>query len=109
MIRHVVLLQFSGVTKPDDIKDVLGAIKANAVATPGMVGFAGGKNLQGGGLNQGFTHCYTLDFVDAKARDAYLDRLDNDETCWRLSDMTVGGLGGILSMNIDVTDITSSE
>lgn len=105
MIRHVVLLQISGTANRTEVSKTLAAIEEKALATPGMVAFTGGENQKGNGLNQGFTHCYTIDFVDAHARDTYLDLLDQDETCWRLSDITVGGLGGILSMNIDITDI----
>lgn len=104
MIRHVVLLQISGSVARSESQKVFDAIARIARATPGMVGFSGGANIPGSGLNQGFTHCFTIDFKDEKSRDAYLEGLGQDETCWRLTDMTVGGLGGILSMNIDLGD-----
>tara|TARA_B100000123_G_C25726694_1_gene427264 strand:+ start:968 stop:1291 length:324 start_codon:yes stop_codon:yes gene_type:complete len=104
MIRHVVLLQISGSVDRTECRNVLDAIAKIASNTPGMLSFVGGANMPGSGLNQGFTHCFTIDFVDTKARDDYLDRLDQDETCWRLTDITVGGLGGILSMNLDLGD-----
>lgn len=109
MIRHVVLLQVSDAISRAHVDEVLERLEANAMATPGIIAFVGGKKLTDSWMGQGFTHCYTIDFSDETARDIYLDRLDQDETCWKLSDIMVGGLGGILSMNLDITDIRFAE
>ncbi|MBX2832353.1 MAG: Dabb family protein [Rhodospirillales bacterium] len=109
MIRHIVLLQVSGSIPPGQIKEVLIGVESAALATSGMVAFAGGEKTTGSGLSQGFTHGYTIDFKDDEARDHYLVALDEDGLGRRLSDIAVGGLGGILVMNIDISDIKTPE
>ena len=109
MIRHVVLLQVSDAISHTQVDEVLERLEANAMATPGIIAFSGGEKLTDSWMGQGFTHCYTIDFADETARDIYLDRLDQDETCWKLSDIMVGGLGGILSINLDITDIRFAD
>lgn len=105
MIRHIVLIQVSGNQTPETITNVLAGVEAAALATSGVVSFAGGPKIPGSGMSQGFTHGFTIDFVDEDARDLYLSELDRDGIGRRLSDIAVGGLGGILVMNINISDI----
>ncbi|MEQ9346313.1 MAG: Dabb family protein [Thalassospira sp.] len=109
MIRHIVLVQVSGSIPAEQIKEVLVGVEAAAFETPGMVAFAGGAKTTGSGLSQGFTHGYTIDFFDEEARDIYLAELDRDGIGRRLTDIAVGGLGGVLAMNIDISDIRTPE
>jgi hypothetical protein len=41
-------------------------------AIPGIVAYEWGTNVSPEGLNDGFTHCFTLSFAKAEDRDAYL-------------------------------------
>lgn len=109
MIRHIVLLQIASHVAESDIEAMLKQLEEVALATPGMMAFCGGAKISGSGLAQGFTHGLNIDFVDELARDAYLAELDRDRTGRRLSDMTEGGLGGILIMNINIDDIKTPD
>ena len=55
------------------------------------------------------THAVNIDFVDEAARDVYLSELDHDRVGIRLSEMTEGGLGGILIMNINIDNISTPQ
>lgn len=103
MIRHIVLVQVSGTSDPDENTAVFNGIRNIALATEGCLAFAGGANLTPGGLNQGFSHAFTIDFINAAARDAYLANLDMDGIGKRLADLSESGLGGILVMNIGLS------
>ncbi|MFV1849443.1 MAG: Dabb family protein [Thalassospira sp.] len=109
MIRHIVLLQVSSSETPETVANVLTGVEAAALATSGVVSFAGGPKMSGSGMSQGFTHGYTIDFFDEDARDLYLSELDRDGIGRRLSDIAVGGLGGILVMNINIADIRKPD
>ncbi|MCC9621221.1 Dabb family protein [Thalassospira sp. MA62] len=107
MIRHVVMIQIDGTADPAQVRDVFNGLQQAALNVDGMMAYCAGANLVGSGLNQGFTHCITIDFDNAAARDFYLSELDRDGIGARLSQITVGGLGGILVMNIDISDIST--
>lgn len=105
MLRHIVLLQISDEIPASEIDGLLRELSEVALETPGIRAFAGGPKTPGSGMSQGFTHALTIDFSDALARDSYLSGLDKDGIGRRISEMTVGGLGGVLVINIDVSDI----
>ncbi|OSQ50182.1 Dabb family protein [Thalassospira alkalitolerans] len=105
MLRHIVLLQIGDQVGAAEIVSLIDELAAVAFEIPGIVAFAGGAKTQGSGLSQGFTHALTIDFIDETARDAYLSGLDKDDVGRRISEMTVGGLGGVLAMNIDISDM----
>ncbi|HAY49938.1 Dabb family protein [Thalassospira sp.] len=109
MLRHIVLLQVADHVNPDQVETLIDQLAKAAMSVPGMVAFCGGKKKAGSGLSQGFTHGFNIDFVDEQARDAYLAELDSDRVGSRLSEITVGGLGGILVMNIDIDDIRTPD
>jgi hypothetical protein len=109
MIRHIVLLQIPSHVPDAEINAMIGQLEKAALAVPGMVAFCGGAKRPGSGLSQGFTHAVNIDFVNEDARDVYLSELDHDRVGIRLSEMTEGGLGGILIMNISIDDIRTPE
>tara|TARA_R110000796_G_scaffold121432_2_gene235620 strand:- start:28323 stop:28700 length:378 start_codon:yes stop_codon:yes gene_type:complete len=105
MLRHIVLLQVASDVDLASVDLIISQMEKAALAVPGAIAFGGGPKKPGSGMSQGFTHGYTIDFCDEKSRDTYLAELDRDHVGRRLSDITVGGLGGILVMNVDVRDI----
>lgn len=105
MIRHIVLLQIQSHIPDAEITSMISQLEQAAFAVPGMVAFCGGAKQPRSGLSQGFTHAITIDFVDEASRDIYLSEFDRDRMGIRLSQMTEGGLGGILSINIDLDNI----
>lgn len=69
MIRHVVLCRF----RPDvNVEAIFAALKALQDNIPGILSITAGADNSPEGLQNGFTHGFTVDFVDRAARDAYL-------------------------------------
>jgi len=72
-LRHVVLFAFKDEASFDQIDTVVRDFSALAQAVPGIVSFEWGTNVSPEGLNDGFTHCFTLTFASNEDRDVYLD------------------------------------
>lgn len=72
VLRHVVLFSF----KPDAADEAVDAVVTGFATLPheipGVATFEWGTNVSPEGLNDGFTHCFTLSFATAEDRDAYL-------------------------------------
>lgn len=72
VLRHVVLLKFKDDALPEQIRHVESEFRALKTRIPGVQSLEWGTNISPEGLAQGFTHCFFVTFLDAKARDAYL-------------------------------------
>jgi hypothetical protein len=71
-LRHVVLFAFKDSATVEQIDTVVADFGRLKDAIPGIVSYEWGTNVSPEGLNQGFTHCFTLSFASADDRDAYL-------------------------------------
>jgi len=71
-LRHVVLFAFKDSATPQQIDSVVSDFATLPAAIPGIVSYEWGTNVSPEGLNDGFTHCFTLTFASAEARDGYL-------------------------------------
>jgi hypothetical protein len=71
MIRHVLLLQPRPETTPEVIAQCRDALGALVGAVPGLTGFSFGENFAAAERREGFTHGFTMDFVDREALAAY--------------------------------------
>ena len=72
LLRHVVLFSFKDDASYDDVDAIVTGFAALPVSIPGIAGYEWGTNVSPEGLNDGFTHCFTLTFAAAEDRDAYL-------------------------------------
>lgn len=72
-LRHVVLFSFKDDATAEQIDTVVADFAALSHAVPGIVSYECGTNVSPEGLNDGFTHCFTLSFAHNEDRDAYLD------------------------------------
>lgn len=72
-LRHVVLFSFQNKAAAEDIAAVVAGFRALKDAIPGIAAFECGTNVSPEGLNDGYTHCFTLTFASAEDRDAYLN------------------------------------
>jgi hypothetical protein len=72
-LRHVVLFAFKDDATFEQIDTVVRDFAALARTVPGIVSYESGTNVSPEGLNDGFTHCFTLSFARNEDRDAYLD------------------------------------
>ena len=71
-LRHVVLFSFKDDASAEQIDGVVAGFAALARTVPGIVSYECGTNVSPEGLNDGFTHCFTLTFARSEDRDAYL-------------------------------------
>lgn len=71
-LRHVVLFAFKDDATSEQIDTVVGDFGALAQAVPGILAYEWGTNVSPEGLNDGFTHCFTLTFGSNEDRDVYL-------------------------------------
>jgi hypothetical protein len=72
VLRHVVLFAFkpdASVAQVDRVVADFGTLKD---AIHAIDAYEWGTNVSPEGLNNGFTHCFTLTFATDAARDAYL-------------------------------------
>lgn len=72
ILRHVVLFSFKNSASFEQIESIIAGFGALPQAIPGIVSYEWGTNVSPENLNDGFTHCFTLGFAEAPARDAYL-------------------------------------
>jgi hypothetical protein len=71
-LRHIVLFSFKNNASAEQVEAVVSGFAALPAAIPGIVAYEWGTNVSPEGLNDGFTHCFTLTFGSAPDRDAYL-------------------------------------
>ena len=71
-LRHVVLFAFKDGASADQVNAVVADFGRLKDAIPGIAAYEWGTNVSPEGLNDGFTHCFTLSFTQAEDRDAYL-------------------------------------
>jgi len=71
-LRHIVLFAFKPELTPAQIDAVVADFGKLPGAIPGIVSYEWGTNVSPEGLNDGFTHCFTLTFASAEDRDGYL-------------------------------------
>lgn len=102
MIRHVVLLRPAPAADPAAIAAALDGIVALKEAMPGILAVRTGANVSPEGLGRGFTRGFTMDFVDAAARDAYLPHPAHQAAGAALVAVAEGGIEGILVFDLEV-------
>ncbi len=71
-LRHIVMFSFKNNAPAEAVDAVIQGFGALPAAIPGIVAYEWGTNVSPEGLNDGFTHCFTLTFAHAQDRDAYL-------------------------------------
>lgn len=71
-LRHVVLFAFKEGAGHEAVDAVVADFGRLPAQIPGITGYEWGTNVSPEGLNQGFTHCFTLTFAGDAERDAYL-------------------------------------
>lgn len=71
-LRHVVLFAFKEQASQEAVDAVVAGFGRLPAEIPGIKAYEWGTNVSPEGLNQGFTHCFTLTFASDADRDAYL-------------------------------------
>jgi len=91
-LRHVVLFSFKDDADADQVQSIVDGFAALPRAIPGIVAYEWGTNVSPEGLNDGFTHCFTLSFASAEDRDTYLSHPEHQRF--------VGTLGSVLARSL---------
>lgn len=73
VLRHVVLFAFKEDAPAEAVDAVVSGFGKLPGTIPGIVGYETGTNVSPEGLNDSYTHCFTLTFISAEARDDYLN------------------------------------
>jgi hypothetical protein len=102
MIRHIVLAKFPSNLPQTEIDGVFAELAAIEKILPDMQGFTSGSNVSSEALGRGYGHALVVDFIDATARDAYLDHPAHVAAGARLVSKTEGGIEGILVIDIEM-------
>ncbi|MBQ5946520.1 Dabb family protein [Massilia sp. ST3] len=71
-LRHVVLFSFKDSASAEQVDAIVSDFESLEAAISGIAGFEWGTNVSPEGLNDGFSHCFTLSFASLEDRDAYL-------------------------------------
>ena len=95
MIRHIVLVRFSPQTMPARIAEIFIALEALQASIPGILAISHGANASPEGLARGYTHAFTVDFVDAAARDGYLPHPEHGKVGKAIVAAAEGGIEGV--------------
>jgi Stress responsive A/B Barrel Domain len=96
MIRHVVLLKLRDASEAPSI---FAALKSLQSQIPGIIAVTTGADCGPEGLQRGFTHGFTVDFVDAAARDAYLPHPAHQKVGAMIVAACEGGIDGVLVLD----------
>jgi len=102
MIRHIVLTKFT----PDTSDDIIGRIYAGLAALseklPGAQGFTGGRSQSPEQIERGYMHGFVIDFDDWDALQHYADNPEHKALGGQLVANAVGGVDGILVLDLEV-------
>ncbi len=99
MIRHVVLLKLHDAA---DAPQIFAALKILQSQIPGIINITAGVDCSPEGLQRGYTHGFTVDFVDAAARDAYLPHPEHQKVGAMIVAACVGGVDGVLVLDWEI-------
>jgi Stress responsive A/B Barrel Domain len=99
MIRHVVLLKLR---KAEDAVSIFTSLKNLHPQIPGILSICTGIDCSPEGLQRGFTHGFTVDFVDERARDAYLPHSAHQKVGAMIVAACDGGVDGILVLDFEI-------
>ena len=102
MIRHVVLCRFRSDVSAAEIAEIFAALKALQGKISGILAIAAGRDNSPEGLQKGFTHAFSVDFIDAAARDAYLPHPEHQKVGAMIVAAAEGGIGGLAVVDWEV-------
>jgi len=105
MIRHIVLTKFKPDVSEDTIAEIYGGLSALTETLPGAGGFTGGRSESPEQIERGYMHGFVIDFDDWSALQTYTDNTDHKALGARLVENAVGGIDGILVLDLPVDPV----
>lgn len=102
MIRHIVLTKFKPETSERTIAAIYDGLSALAEKLPGAGSFTGGRSQSPEQIERGYMHGFVIDFDSWDALKNYADNEDHKALGGQLVANAVGGIDGILVLDLDV-------
>lgn len=103
MIRHCVFIRFIPSSTAEERSDIFRQITEMQSRMPGFVAAHAGSNVSPeSGMDKGYSSGFILDFLDADARDAYLNDPAHQRIGEEIVDSAVGGTDGVLVYDLEV-------
>ena len=102
MIRHCVLLKFRADVDAGERATIFKGLTDLQHQIDGILAVAFGPNVSPEGRGRGFDHGFTMDFIDAAARDRYLPHPAHKAAGSRLVAALEGGRDGLIVFDLEV-------
>ena len=102
MIRHIVLTKFKQETSEQTITGIYDGLSILAEKLPGAGGFKGSRSQSPEQIERGYMHGFTIDFDSWDALQNYADDEEHKALGGQLVANAVGGIDGILVLDLDV-------
>lgn len=102
MIRHIVLTKFKPETSEDKIAEIYAGLSALADTLPGAQNFTGGRSQSPEQIERGYMHGFVIDFESWAALQNYADNKEHQALGGQLVANAIGGVDGILVLDLDV-------
>ncbi len=102
MIRHIVLTRFKPETSQETISGIYSGLSALAEKLPGAGGFTGGRSESPEQIERGYMHGFIIDFDSWDALQNYAANDEHKALGGQLVANAVGGIDGILVLDLDV-------
>jgi hypothetical protein len=102
MIRHIVLTRFKPDVSEETIKSIYDGLAAVIETLEGAANFTGGRSQSPEQIERGYMHGFVIDFDSWDALQTYTDNEDHKALGSQLVANAVGGLDGILVLDLDV-------
>jgi hypothetical protein len=102
MIRHIVLTKFRPETPEGKIAEIYAGLSALAEKLPGAQKFTGGRSESPEQIERGYMHGFVIDFDSWDALQSYADNPTHQMLGGQLVANAVGGIEGILVLDLNV-------
>ena len=97
-IQHIAFLRFKPGTSEEKLKEIFACLGKLPEVIPGIVSFSAGKNTSRQGLDQGYTHAFTMVFENNAARERYLPHPEHQ----KFEAITLPHLAGLAVIDYDL-------
>ncbi len=102
MIRHIVLIKFQPGVSEDTIHALFQELRAIRDQVAGILDIVSGRSESPEKIERGYMHGFVVDFKDWDALETYQTHPDHKALGAKLVANAVGGLDGILVLDIPV-------
>ena len=102
MIRHIVLIKFQPGVSENTISDLFQELRTIRDQVPGILDIVSGQSESPEKIERGYMHGFTVDFEDWEALERYQTHPDHKALGAKLVANAIGGLDGILVLDIPV-------